>query len=188
MDKIVFDFLIRWLALYKEWQDIYLNGANARTRTDGQMLNGIRNRMKWLLADMEEMGITLELLKKEACANRIEMEEMYMDFPPEMPENWMKEGIESIRKNAKKALAAYLSSDDYAYIKQQIAELQEGQYSSILRRVEREVGFVRQLKWAIEKEQLPVMKRCSDTVHYLAELKRTREYLMMCIDCMQPFK
>ena len=37
----------RWLGLWAEWQHVLENGANALKSTDGQILNGIRNRMAY---------------------------------------------------------------------------------------------------------------------------------------------
>lgn len=42
----------RWLGLWAEWRHVLENGANALKSTDGQILNGIRNRMAYWLSEL----------------------------------------------------------------------------------------------------------------------------------------
>lgn len=187
MDKKPYDYLISWLALHEEWRVMLRDGADAPRRTDGQMLNGVRNRMIHMFIDMLNDGYTFEMLLEEAALNKIDLKDDEKYFPPWMEESYMKDA-DLIRCDANAALEAYKSSEAYKYIKENIVGLRRGADAVIIHRLENEVGFVKYLEVAIEKDFLPDMKRYSNHVDlYLGQLERAKELLMMRIEHMQPF-
>lgn len=186
MDKEKFDYFMRWLGLCSEWQHTLINGADAPKRTDGRILNGIRNRMVYLLAQMETSEYTLEQLIQEAKSAGYEFDVTLQELPPVMNEKYMK-GADDIRKKAEKAWKTYVSSEDYQYLTENICNLNRSTDIEILHRVMSEMRFVESLKSAIEKDYLPEMRRYSDIAYYMKQLKRLHEFLAMRIDYIQPF-
>lgn len=187
MDRELYDYLIRWLALCEEWQSVFDHGANATRRTDGQMLNGIRNRMNYVLEDVNRSGYTLEQICEQAQKYGYNLVLHRNKLPPMMDEKYMKHADE-IRADAKKAWEIYASSADYKYVQENIVNLSIGTDVDILKRIEKETDFVERLKWAIEKDYLPGARRYLDMNQYLGQLRRARELLEMRIDYIQPFK
>lgn len=186
MDREKYKYLMRWLALHEEWRSTLENGTNALKRSDGQMLNGIRNRMRHLITEMEAGGCTLEEVIQEAELNGYEVDAILKELPPVMDETYMKDA-DGIRKSAKEAWNIYTSSPDYQYLKENIGNLSRGADVNILDRLLKETRFVESLGKAIEKDYLPVMKKYSDVTYYSEQLKRSHELLMMRIDYIQPF-
>lgn len=186
MDREKYNYLMRWLALHEEWRSTLENGTNALKRSDGQMLNGIRNRMKHLITQMISDGYTLEEVIQEAELNGYKVDAILKELPPVMDETYMKDADE-IRKSAKEAWNIYTSSPDYQYLKENIGNLSRGADVNILDRLLKETRFVESLGKAIEKDYLPVMKKYSDVTYYREQLKRSHELLMMRIDHIQPF-
>lgn len=186
MDRELFDYLMHWLGLHDEWQTTLLSGANAPRRTDGQILNGIRNRMICLLADMENSGYSLDYLLQEAAINGFELDSSVKELPPIMDVKYMKDA-DDIRRNAKEAWKIYTSSEDYQYLKENIDNLCDGFDTTILHRLKNDIAFVDYLKLAIEKEYLPKMRKYSDIKRYMNQLRWARDLLAMRIDRIQPF-
>lgn len=187
MDRELYNYLIRWLALCEEWQSVFDYGANAPRRTDGQMLNGIRNRMNYVLEDINRSGYTLEQIYEQTRKYGYDLVLYRNELPPMMDEKYMKHADE-IRAKAKKAWEIYQSSADYLYVQENIVNLSIGTDVDILKRIEKETDFVERLKWAIEKDYLPEAGRYLNTDQYMAQLRRARELLEMRIDHIQPFK
>lgn len=186
MDKGLFDYLMCWLGLHDEWQSILSRGAYAPRRTDGQILNGIRNRMICLLADMENSGYSLDDLLQEALINGYELDSCVKELPPMMDVKYMKDA-DDIRKKANEAWETYTSSEDYQYLRENIVNLCDGFDTVILRRLENDIAFVNYLERAIEKNRLPEMRKYSDVKTYMNQLKWAHNILAMRIDHIQPF-
>lgn len=186
MDKEKFDYLMRWLGLYSKWKHMLEAGADAYKRTDGQMLNGVRNEMKWCLSDLKTAGYTLEQLEEEAVNAGYEIPDFIKELPPVMDEAYMRDA-DSIRAEAEKAWSVYTESGEYKYIKENLCNLSRGADAEILGRLVKEIDFVERLELAIERNYLPEMKRYSDTAQYTARLNRAHELLAMRIDYIQPF-
>lgn len=186
MDRTIFDYLMKWLALHQEWQETLTFGANAPRRTDGQMLNGIRNRMIFLLGEAKEDGYSLEDILAEAPVYGCKLSEAVKELPPEMDVKYMKDA-DAIREKAERALKLYTGSEDYRYIMANMPYLDEEENADILARLKSDTDFVRVLAWMIQKERLPEMRKYSDVLHYLKQLRRARELLEMRIDYIQPF-
>ena len=72
----------RWLALWAEWQHVLENGANALKSTDGQILNGIRNRMAYWLSELALSEYTMDDVREEARMNGMDLDDMMMELPP----------------------------------------------------------------------------------------------------------
>lgn len=185
MDKELYDYLMRWMALHQEWQDMLVNGIEPSKMTDGQRLNGVRNQLKWVLVDLEEAGYTLSDLMEEAAANGFDLESM-RELPPEMAWDYMK-NRELVCKNAGAALACYHTNPDYLYIREQLPNLSASSDVEILCRIENETAFVRKLELACERGRYADMKLYSDTKKYLPRLRYAKELLAMRIDYLQPF-
>lgn len=186
-EKNWYYYYIKWGGLCEEWERILFNGADARTRTDGQMLNGIRNRMKWFLSDMEMDGFSLEEVLREADANHYTTEKTRRSLPPEMPDQWMKDGREKTLRNAKAALAVYQGHGDYLYVKEYLAELSEYEDAAIIRKIEKLTECVRRLEYAIKYGRMADMKEYSDMDKYLPDIEWAKELLMMRMEKKQPF-
>lgn len=189
MDKTIFDYLVGWIALQEEWRQMLICGANAPRRTDGQMLNGIRNRMMFLIAEMKTDGYSLDDLIREAPAYGFDLDEEMKQLPPEMSVKYMKdEG--TIKEKAEEALKIYNASPDYLYVVNNmpiLTVLDAEANKSIVERLKSETDFVWILAWMIQKERLPEMRKYSDVPYYLDQLRRARELLEMRIDCICPF-
>lgn len=187
MDRQLYDYFMRWLGLHDEWQKMLVNGAYAPRRTDGQMLNGVRNRMLFLLQRIGEDGYTLEIMLKEAEVNGFEIDACVRELPPEMDVKYMHEDANEIRQRAKDALKLYESLDDYQYLQENIESFCAYSDEKIWRRIKAGMSFVSGLSWAIHFDHLPEMQKFSDVVYYSDQLRRTREFLSMCIERIQPF-
>ena len=55
----------RWLGLWAEWQHVLEYGADALRCTDGQILNGIRNRMVYWLSELALSEYTMDDVREE---------------------------------------------------------------------------------------------------------------------------
>ncbi len=187
MDKTIFDYLTGWIALHIEWRQMLFDGANAPKRTDGQMLNGIRNRMMFLLAEMKTDGYSLDDLIREAPGYGFDLDEEMKQLPPEMSVRYMKEGEDAIRERAEEALKIYTASMDYRYIVENMQALDKEENAHILSRLESDIGFVAALGRMISKNRLPEMRKYSDVPYYLEQIHRAREFLEMWIDHLCPF-
>lgn len=186
-EKSWYDHYTGWCALCMEWEQILFHGTDAKKLTDGQMLNGIRNRMKWLIADMEAEGFSLEKILEEADANHYTTEKTRRSLPPEMPDQWMKDGAEKIKRNAKAALAVYQGYSDYLYIKEYLPELGKYEDAAIIQKIEALTRCVRRLEYAIKYDRIADMREYADMERYLPEIERAKELLMMRMECIQPF-
>lgn len=186
MDKELYDYLMRWMALHQEWQDMLVNGIEPSKMTDGQRLNGIRNQLNWVLTDLEEAGYTLSDLMEEAAANGFDLENSMKELPPEMAWDYMKDK-ELVCRNAGVALACYHTNPDYLYIREQLPNLSAGSDAEVLHRIENEIAFVHYLEIACERGRYAYMKLYSDTKKYLPRLRYAKELLAMRIDYLQPF-
>ena len=186
MDRKLYEYLMRWISLHQEWQETLSNGANAARVTDGQRLNGIRNRMLWVIKDMKADGYMLAHLFSEAEANGLELAAGMKELPPEMSPKYMKDG-DMIKARAEEALEAYKNSPDYLYVMENMFALDEMENAHIIDQVKRDTDFVRILAWLIQRERLPEIQKYLDVPYYLAQLQHAKELLMMRIDYIQPF-
>ena len=80
-----------WLGLWAEWKHVLEYGADALRCTDGQILNGIRNRMVYWLSELAISEYTMDDVREEAQMNGIDLDDMMMELPPVMDENYMKD-------------------------------------------------------------------------------------------------
>lgn len=186
MDRELYGYLMRWISLHQEWQKILEGGAVPSKITDGQWLNGIRNRLEWVIRDMECAGYTLIQLIEEAEKNGFVLPESMKELPPEMSPKYMKDG-DMIKVRAEEALEAYKNSPDYLYVMENMFALDEVENSQIIDRLKRDTDFVRILAWLIQRERLPEMRKYLEVSHYLEKLAHAKELLMMRIDYLQPF-
>ena len=182
-----YDYYARWCELCAQWEKIFFNGSDARRLTDGQRLNGIRNAMKWCIADMEADGFSLEGILKDADANHYTTEKTRRGLPPKMPDQWMKEGEEKIRKNAKVALGIYQEFGDYVYIKEYLPQLGQSRDVAIVRKIEKLTECVWRLELAIKYGRMAEMREYSNLDKYLSKIEYAKELLMMRMEYLQPF-
>ena len=181
------DYWIKWNGLCEEWERILYSGADAIKLTDGQMLNGVRNRMRYFLSDMEADGFSLEGILKEADANHYTTEKTRRSLPPEMPNQWMKDGREKIERNAKAALAVYQGHGDYLYVKENLPALKEYEDAAMIRKIEELTVCVRRLEYAIKYGRMADMKEYANMDRYLPKIEWAKELLTMYIDDISPF-
>ena len=73
-----------WLGLWAEWKHVLEYGADALRCTDGQILNGIRNRMIYWLSELAISEYTMDDVREEAHMNGIDLDDMMMELPPVM--------------------------------------------------------------------------------------------------------
>lgn len=131
----------RWLGLWAEWQHVLENGANALKSTDGQILNGIRNRMAYWLSELALSEYTMDDVREEARMNGMDLDDMMMELPPVMDENYMKDADDILEKGAR-ALRLYESSSDYQYIKDQLQMLVDPEDEAVIKRLKAGTAFV----------------------------------------------
>ena len=91
----------RWLGLWAEWQHVLENGANALKSTDGQILNGIRNRMAYWLSELALSEYTMDDVREEARMNGMDLDDMMMELPPVMDENYLYDADDILEKGAR---------------------------------------------------------------------------------------
>lgn len=188
MTKKVFEYYVRWSVMHKEWQEILKNGADVPRCTDGHILNGIRNNMKYLVSDMETFeGIRLEEMLEEIETSGVyDVEELCRELPPEMPEKWMREDREEILKKAQEALVLYCTSSEYRYIKECLPALSEEDIK-IVNVIRGKTAFLYHLRNAIKYDRPALMRYYSDTDRYMEELRFARELLELHIVKLSPF-
>lgn len=185
MDKELYNFLMKWLALHQEWKSMLIGGTGPSRWSDGYHLNGIRNRMLWVIKDLNEAGYTLEQLTLEAKANGFEIDETMKELPPEMSPFYMKDT--DIKQKAEAALNIYVNSPDYQYVQENLCGLNEIEDAHIIKYVKDDVDFVRILTWLIQMDRLPDMRKYLDVPRYLEKLAHAKDLLMMRINYLQPF-
>ena len=69
-----------WLGLWAEWKHVLEYGADALRCTDGQILNGIRNRMVYWLSELAISEYTMDDVREEAQMNGIDLDDMMMEL------------------------------------------------------------------------------------------------------------
>lgn len=181
MDEVMFRYLMKWMALYGQWQTMFEDGAEPSKMTDGWRLNGIRNQLKWVIIRLEEDGYTFEQLIEEAHANHFDISGME-ELPPKMPADYMKDK-ELVYENAKNALECYYTSQEYMYIEENIAYLSFREKKTI----EKKIAFVKKLEQAIKYERYGEMKLYACTEKYLDEIKDAAALLHICMSACNPF-
>lgn len=125
-----------WLGLWAEWKHVLEYGADALRCTDGQILNGIRNRMVYWLSELAISEYTMDDVREEAQMNGIDLDDMMMELPPVMDENYMKDA-ESIMEKGTRALQLYEMSQDYHYVADQMQMLIDLEDQALLKGLRR---------------------------------------------------
>lgn len=177
----------RWLGLWAEWQHVLENGANALKSTDGQILNGIRNRMAYWLSELALSEYTMDDVCEEARMNGMDLDDMMMELPPVMDENYMKDADDILEKGAR-ALRLYESSSDYQYIKDQLQMLVDPEDEAVIKRLKAGTAFVWRLKYALRDRNLVLVKQFIDTDVRMSQLQRSRILLEMRVSHKSPFE
>lgn len=177
----------RWLGLWAEWQHVLENGANALKSTDGQILNGIRNRMAYWLSELALSEYTMDDVREEARMNGRDLDDMMMELPPVMDENYMKDA-ESIVEKGARALQLYEMSQDYHYVADQMQMLIDPEDQALLKRLKVETAFVWRLKYALRDKNLVLVKQFLDVDARMTQLQRSRALIEMRMMHKSPFE
>lgn len=176
-----------WLGLWVEWKHVLEYGADALRCTDGQILNGIRNRMVYWLSELALSEYTMSDVREEAQMNGIDLDDMMMELPPVMDENYMKDA-ESIMEKGTRALQLYESSSDYQYIKDQLQMLVDPEDEAVIKRLKAGTAFVWRLKYALRDRNLVLVKQFIDTDTRMSQLQRNRILLEMRVSHKSSFE
>lgn len=176
-----------WLGLWVEWKHVLEYGADALRCTDGQILNGIRNRMVYWLSELALSEYTMSDVREEAQMNGIDLDDMMMELPPVMDENYMKDADDILEKGAR-ALRLYESSSDYQYIKDQLQMLVDPEDEAVIKRLKAGTAFVWRLKYALRDRNLVLVKQFIDTDARMSQLQRSRILLEMRVSHKSPFE
>lgn len=176
-----------WLGLWAEWKHVLEYGADALRCTDGQILNGIRNRMVYWLSELAISEYTMDDVREEARMNGMDLDDMMMELPPVMDENYMKDADDILEKGAR-ALRLYESSSDYQYIKDQLQMLVDPEDEAVIKRLKAGTAFVWRLKYALRDRNLVLVKQFIDTDARMSQLQRSRILLEMRVSHKSPFE
>lgn len=174
-----------WLGLWAEWKHVLEYGADALRCTDGQILNGIRNRMVYWLSELALSEYTMDDVREEAQMNGIDLDDMMMELPPVMDENYMKDA-ESIMEKGTRALQLYEMSQDYHYVVDQMQMLIDPEDQ--LKRLKAETAFVWRLKYALRDKNLVLVKQFLDVDARMTQLQRSRALIEMRMMHKSPFE
>ena len=162
-------------------------GADALRCTDGQILNGIRNRMVYWLSELALSEYTMDDVREEAQMNGIDLDDMMMELPPVMDENYMKDA-ESIMEKGTRALQLYGMSQDYHYVVDQMQMLIDPEDQALLKRLKAETAFVWRLKYALRDKNLVLVKQFLDVDARMTQLQRSRALTEMRMMHKSPFE
>lgn len=176
-----------WLGLWAEWKHVLEYGADALRCTDGQILNGIRNRMVYWLSELAISEYTMDDVREEARMNGMDLDDMMMELPPVMDENYMKDADDILEKGAR-ALRLYESSSDYQYIKDQLQMLVDPEDEAVIKRLKAGTAFVWRLKYALRDRNLVLVKQFIDTDARMSQLQRSRILLEMRVSHKSSFE
>lgn len=176
-----------WLGLWAEWKHVLEYGADALRCTDGQILNGIRNRMVYWLSELALSEYTMDDVREEAQMNGIDLDDMMMELPPVMDENYMKDA-ESIMEKGTRALQLYEMSQDYHYVADQMQMLIDPEDQALLKRLKAETAFVWRLKYALRDKNLVLVKQFLDVDARMTQLQRSRALTEMRMMHKSPFE
>ena len=176
-----------WLGLWAEWKHVLEYGADALRCTDGQILNGIRNRMIYWLSELALSEYTMDDVREEARMNGMDLDDMMMELPPVMDENYMKDADDILEKGAR-ALRLYESSSDYQYIKDQLQMLVDPEDEAVIKRLKAGTAFVWRLKYALRDRNLVLVKQFIDIDARMSQLQRSRILLEMRVSHKSPFE
>lgn len=176
-----------WLGLWAEWKHVLEYGADALRCTDGQILNGIRNRMVYWLSELALSEYTMDDVREEAQMNGIDLDDMMMELPPVMDENYMKDA-ESIMEKGTRALQLYGMSQDYHYVVDQMQMLIDPEDHALLKRLKVETAFVWRLKYALRDKNLVLVKQFLDVDARMTQLQRSRALTEMRMMHKSPFE
>ena len=156
-----------WLGLWAEWKHVLEYGADALRCTDGQILNGIRNRMVYWLSELAISEYTMDDVREEAQMNGIDLDENYM------------KDAESIMEKGTRALQLYEMSQDYHYVADQMQMLIDLEDQALLKRLKAETAFVWRLKYALRDKNLVLVKQFLDVDARMTQLQRSRALIEM---------
>ena len=176
-----------WLGLWAEWKHVLEYGADALRCTDGQILNGIRNRMVYWLSELAISEYTMDDVREEAQMNGIDLDDMMMELPPVMDENYMKDA-ESIMEKGTRALQLYEMSQDYHYVADQMQMLIDLEDQALLKRLKAETAVVWLLKYALRDKNLVLVKQFLDVDARMTQLQRSRALIEMRMMHKSPFE
>lgn len=176
-----------WLGLWAEWKHVLEYGADALRCTDGQILNGIRNRMVYWLSELAISEYTMDDVREEAQMNGIDLDDMMMELPPVMDENYMKDA-ESIMEKGTRALQLYEMSQDYHYVADQMQMLIDPEDQALIKRLKAEIAFVWRLKYALRDKNLVLVKQFLDVDARMTQLQRSRALIEMRMMHKSPFE
>ena len=187
MHKVRVGYYFKWLARCEEWKTMLERGADAPKRTDGQMLNGVRNQMLFLLGQIEEDGLTLEEVLTVAQEYGMQLEPYQKKLPPVMDEMYMKDA-DLIRVKGRAAYKVFAVSEDLAYLKETMEALKYDRGGATYRDIQKKIGFVDELGDALEKDRLLTVRAYMDVEEGLDRLRWSRVLTEARIKHLSPFE
>lgn len=135
---------------FEQWEYLYKYGGNDPFWADGYNLNLVRNHIIHFKTQLMGMKTLPEVFYKET--------------PPEVDRNYMARS-EEIRINAAKALRAYVSSEDFIYLLDNLHKLKPKQLEET--HIGNILGYVSGLRQSILADDLVVMRRHEDPAYYM---------------------
>ncbi len=135
---------------FEQWEYLYKYGGNDPFWADGYNLNLVRNHI---------INYKTQLMKMKTLP-----EMFYKETPPEVDRNYMARS-EEIRINAAKALRAYVSSEDFIYLPDNLHKLKPKQLEET--HIGNILGYVSGLRQSILADDLVAMRRHEDPAYYM---------------------
>lgn len=148
---------------FDRWDEIYQNGCNDPSWSDGVNLNLIRNHILYYKKAIEES------MKDNALPDIY-----YRETPPEVDNSYIAR-TEEIRQNAKHTLAAFANNPDIQYIKKKMCFV-DGEFLK-KNSVVAVMGYETALKTAIETDDLITMRRYEHAESYMDSFKTCADKL-----------
>ncbi|MGB8454501.1 MAG: hypothetical protein WCD89_19500 [Anaerocolumna sp.] len=130
------------ISSFKQWEHLYRHGGGNPFWSDGGNLNLVRNHILHYKNQLKEKNHIPEIFYKET--------------PPEVDQNYMTR-TEEIRVNAVKSLRAYLASEDYIYLLNNMYKLKPKQQEET--HIGNILGYVSGLRQDILSDDLAAMRR-----------------------------
>lgn len=142
---------------FEQWEYLYQYGCSDPFWADGYNLNLVRNHIIHYKTQLKERKPLPEIFYKET--------------PPEVDQDYMARS-EEIRINAAKSLRAYLASEDYIYMLNNLhkfkpKQLEETHIGNIL-------GYVSGLRKSILADDLVAMRKHENSTQYIESFQKCR--------------
>jgi len=142
---------------FDKWNYLFVHGGSDPFWSDGCNLNLVRNHIIYYKKQLKEQNNFPKIYYKET--------------PPEVNKNYMAR-VDEIKKNASFSLEAYLASEDYIYLLNNIQKLNSKQIKETC--VSNVIGYVNGLRQFILSNDLVCMRRHEDPLGYLESLHECR--------------